>query len=339
MWGGLFGTEVRPHDDFFDIGGDSLKVVDVVIAARERGIALRSSAVFRNPTPARLAESLTVGAARVAALAEGDAPAALTEAGAQVPGAGHGDRYLAPIAPGAEVEPLFLVHSDHLTGVERETVRSWAGERPVHGLLAPGARDTAPWTGTVEELAERYAAELLQARPQGPYHLAGVGTGAVLAYETARVLRAASHQVALVALVKPAPVADGGPADPAAALRGRLARTAARFGLAGDENAEEILARMRAEGWYEDGTRAADLPRLQRASAALDLALGRYRPGPYDGPVVLLQDERDAAVTEEVWGPAATHLQVHWFEYGVESLRPILSDDEAAAVLQKEFAL
>ncbi|MCZ4604657.1 phosphopantetheine-binding protein [Streptomyces sp. HUAS 31] len=64
IWRGLFGVDVGPDDNFFDLGGDSLKVVDVVAAARKRGITFRSSAVFRNPTPSLLASSLTRDDAR-----------------------------------------------------------------------------------------------------------------------------------------------------------------------------------------------------------------------------------------------------------------------------------
>jgi acyl carrier protein len=52
------GIVVKPDDDFFELGGDSLNVVDVVLLAKERGISFRTSAVFRNPTPAGLAESV-----------------------------------------------------------------------------------------------------------------------------------------------------------------------------------------------------------------------------------------------------------------------------------------
>jgi aryl carrier-like protein len=58
IWGKLLGVEVGRDDNFFDLGGDSLKVVEVVIEARKRGVSFRSSAVFRNPTPALLAASL-----------------------------------------------------------------------------------------------------------------------------------------------------------------------------------------------------------------------------------------------------------------------------------------
>ena len=65
IWSGYFGREVSPYDDFFDLGGDSLAMIDVVVAARGYGLPLRSSVALRNPSPARLAESLTVGAASV----------------------------------------------------------------------------------------------------------------------------------------------------------------------------------------------------------------------------------------------------------------------------------
>jgi acyl carrier protein len=51
-------TDVMPDNDFFELGGDSLDVVDVVLSARKQGIEFRSSAIFRNPTPAQLAESI-----------------------------------------------------------------------------------------------------------------------------------------------------------------------------------------------------------------------------------------------------------------------------------------
>src|ERR1041384_3843325 len=64
IWSGYFGRDVSGYDDFFDLGGDSLAMIDVVAEARERGLQVRSSVALRNPSPARLAESLTIGAAQ-----------------------------------------------------------------------------------------------------------------------------------------------------------------------------------------------------------------------------------------------------------------------------------
>jgi thioesterase domain-containing protein len=347
IWANLLRADVSPHDDFFEIGGNSLKVVDAVIAARERGISFRSSAVFRNPTPARLAENLTIRARRAAGEGAPGSLTALTATDAEIArargGAGGGaDRYLVPIVEGGTGVPLFLVHSDHFVEAERDSVRTWGCERPIHGFVAPGFRGTAPWAGTIGGLAERYVGELLDAQPEGPHFLAGVGTGAVVAFEMGRVLRGRSHEVGLLAMIKPPPLgrAPGGEADGFdGALRTQLALMSWRFGLGGNESGEEVLARVRQEGWYDGETEAADLPRLQLASAAIALALRRYRPGVYDGPVVLFQDGEDAEMTAEAWGTAAADCAAYWFDYGVESLRPILVDPRVADIMQKELAL
>ncbi|MFE9423848.1 thioesterase domain-containing protein [Kitasatospora sp. NPDC006697] len=339
-WTDLFGTAVGPYDDFFDLGGDSLRVVDAVLAARGRGIGLRSSMVFRAPTPARLAEALTVGAAGQDGPDGAEPPAALTAGGERTE---DGTDPLPPPAAGAGApgpEPLFLVHSDHLFGAEHEAVRAWSAGRPVHGLRTPGTTaGTAPWQGGVEELADRFAAEVTRIQPAGPYSLAGVGSGAVLAFELARLLNACGRETAFLALVRPAvPGGQAGPADPEEALRRRLAAVTRRFGLRGDESAAEVLRRMREGGWYDGSTEAAELPRLQRAAAALAAAVARYRPGPYAGPAVLVQDARDAEGTEQVWGPVLGDCPVHWTEYGLEALRPVVADAEATRFLAEEFA-
>jgi hypothetical protein len=60
-WSGYFGRDVLAYEDFYDLGGDSLGMIDIVGRARELGLPVRSSVALRNPSPARLAESLTIG--------------------------------------------------------------------------------------------------------------------------------------------------------------------------------------------------------------------------------------------------------------------------------------
>jgi non-ribosomal peptide synthase protein (TIGR01720 family) len=65
--------EVGVHDDFFEIGGDSLLAMRIVISAAEAGIAITPRQLVRHPTIAELAA--------VAGEVEGDAPASDAEQG------------------------------------------------------------------------------------------------------------------------------------------------------------------------------------------------------------------------------------------------------------------
>ncbi|WP_411384849.1 amino acid adenylation domain-containing protein [Pseudomonas sp. MPB03] len=49
------------HDNYFMLGGDSLKVIHLQINARERGVALTLAQVYQSPTIAQLAEVLQAG--------------------------------------------------------------------------------------------------------------------------------------------------------------------------------------------------------------------------------------------------------------------------------------
>src|SRR5690606_32986862 len=53
---------------------------------------------------------------------------------------------------------------------------------------------------SVEQLASRYAAVLREQLPRGPYHLAGMCLGGIIAYEVARQLVASGHDVRTLSL-------------------------------------------------------------------------------------------------------------------------------------------
>lgn len=313
IWSGYFGREVSPYDDFYDLGGDSLGMIDIVARARELGLPVRSSTALRDPSPARLAETLTVGT--------GEGPVALPALAAGTPHRG-------PVAPEpvrvvtGPGEPLHVVHSDSHVEAERAAVASWGGPRPVTGFVPPAA--------TFEALADGLLAALLGDRPAGPYRLAGFGPGAVLAFELAHRLRLLGAEVALLALIDPPEVAVAAPVDREALLARRLTALARRFGLSGGEDVEEIHARMRRDGWYGH-LRPGDLPAVVASTVDVELAARHYRPARHDGPVVLVADRADPAV----WRRACTDLESHRLDHGIESPAAVLRDAELALVMRK----
>jgi amino acid adenylation domain-containing protein len=61
IWGEVLGVErVGVHDNFFDLGGDSLLTTHVVQKARDAGLSLRIAQVFRHQTIAQLARAATL---------------------------------------------------------------------------------------------------------------------------------------------------------------------------------------------------------------------------------------------------------------------------------------
>ncbi|MCW6006775.1 hypothetical protein K1W54_19620 [Micromonospora sp. CPCC 205371] len=342
VWSGLFGREVSPYDDFFDLGGDSFALLDMVRAVRQHGIHLRSSEAFRYSTPARLAESLTVPAS-------GPSPAlpALWSAVARL--ARDTARSWVDTPPAAAGEaPVFVLHSDGHVRREREAVLAWAGGRPVAGLPVPGSRGPVPPRYHLADLAARHLDTLVRTHTEGPVRLIGFGHHAVAAFELARQLRRAGREVAVLAMVEPPAIGDpAGPPPAAGALldlvEHRLARLAGRFGLAGGESLSEILTRMRDDGWYDEDTTPADLPGLQLAWAELARAVREYDGAgyddpAYDGPVLLFQDGLDPRPPVQSWGDLVADLRVHTFDYGLEPPSPMLGDPRLAAVMRTALA-
>ena len=61
IWGEVLGVErVGIHDNFFDLGGDSLLTTHVVQKAKDAGLSLRIAQVFRHQTIAQMARAATV---------------------------------------------------------------------------------------------------------------------------------------------------------------------------------------------------------------------------------------------------------------------------------------
>lgn len=359
LWSGYFGRPVEPDDDFFDLGGDSLAVLDIVPAAREHGLELRASQALRHPTPARLAEALTAPepgrpAPRrlldlVTAALDGGAAGEvavgreLDEAAAGRPGLRDGAASGGAVegAGGAEPpeagagRPLFVVHSDSHRAAEHAALLGFGLGRPVHGVRLPGLDGTVTDGPGVVRAAGRVA-EAVQARqPGGPVALAGFGLGAVFAFEAACALSAAGRRVEPLVLVSPA--LPGAPVPPRSTLAAeRVAVLGARFGLGDDDGPRELLERAHAAGWFTDVASAADLVAAQAARVELTAAVAGHRPGGFAGRALLAADATRLAAAEEVWRPALGQVEVCRLEHGLRSPAGALRDPRLAAALRKE---
>ncbi|WP_262401874.1 non-ribosomal peptide synthetase [Actinomadura sp. CNU-125] len=188
--------------------------------------------------------------------------------------------------------PIFIAHpAGGTTACYRQLVELLGDDQPVYGLER--FEDAPP----VEERAARYVRHLLEAQPEGAFRLGGWSFGGVLAYETARQLRAAGREVEFVALFDAGlPLAVDDESD-------TLARRFSAFAdyinetygldvaltyeeLSGlTEEAQFALVMERAAPLVDHIPPAALTHQL--TSHQDTRSLEAYRPEPYDGRVIL----------------------------------------------------
>jgi amino acid adenylation domain-containing protein len=179
IWQDLLQVErVGRHDNFFDLGGNSLLAVKLVSRLRAWTPDCPVMMVFQRPTIQALAQFLLTGSS---AGPDGPDPIVLRS--------------------GTAGAPLFFVHE--ITGHAFPYVslaRLLKKDIPVYCLQATDLARTDPGL-TVEMLANRHIAAIRRIQPRGPYRLAGWSFGGVVAYEIASQLLAAGQSVEFLGMI------------------------------------------------------------------------------------------------------------------------------------------
>jgi len=187
IWARVLNLDtVGIHDDFTELGGDSLAAQDVAARlAGELGVRLPTSAFAQAPTVAELT-------------------ALVSRASADVDTLRHPD--VLPLRTGGPGTPLFcFAGAGGLAIAMLSLAANFAGERPVYGLQAHGLERRGVPDWSVRAIARRHARHIRLLAPSGPYLLLGHSFGGLVAFEAAQQLRAAGEEVALLTIVDSAP--------------------------------------------------------------------------------------------------------------------------------------
>lgn len=277
IWSKLLGVaEVGVLDDFFELGGNSLVAVRFFARVKKDfGVSLPLSTLFQAPTIRALAAALhdqgyqeagagpAAGAARQQPLAGASTPAVAPPS----PTTAAAPPAKAPVAapllirPGTGGRPpLFFVH-DGLGEIllYRSLALRLDPGHAVYGLEPETSRGRYTHTRIVD-MARAKVERIRSVQPNGPYLLAGLCAGGVIAFEIARQLQDAGERTLFVGLIDAADVAAK--EKTLLTARSRVKRVLSALRPAENESFVAFLAGLPPTLWHK----AANLVKYEIAS-------------------------------------------------------------------------
>jgi amino acid adenylation domain-containing protein len=269
------GTVSRA-DDFFELGGDSLKAVEACFELSRLTGTSQALGLFQHASSvAELAKSLD----------------------------GAFDRgCLVPLQPTGDGAPIFCVHAHmgHVFNL-RQLAGQFAPEQKFFGLQARGLTRMEQPDVTLEAMATTYVACIRKVQPTGSYLISGYCFGSWVAVEIARQLRNAGHQVSGLFLIDPQLPQAISAQVPGASPGGQLGRFLNRLrGLSTDRMAQKLRRRLfntvrRARIRFlwlivhlSQGKRWICGLVLRQPGDAIAVMQLDYRPRAYDGDACIL---------------------------------------------------
>ncbi len=175
IWTRLLGVDtIRSTDDFFELGGDSLLGMQMLLELRRQfGVDVKIPSLFAASRLYQLAK-----------IVRDASPTATT---------------VAPIRKVGSRPAVFCVHAK-----TQFLLKALPEDYPIY-LVFGDLLHQGKQLKSVQEVAAVYVRDLLAAQSEGPYYLLGFSAGGMIAYEMAHQLLATGKKVELVALADPPP--------------------------------------------------------------------------------------------------------------------------------------
>ncbi|MEV5650885.1 amino acid adenylation domain-containing protein [Nocardia sp. NPDC052254] len=285
---------VGVDDDFYALGGNSLRSVQVVSElSKELHFDVPVGWMLSDPRPADLARRIESG------MRSGHRETTTPTFGFEV---------LLPIRTAGDKPPLFCIHpASGLSWCYRPFDEYLAEGRPIYGLQAPQIGGEVPGPRTFEEIARRYVDAIRTVQPHGPYHLLGWSLGGQLAHAVAAEIRSTGAEVALLALLDAE--ADGiDPSEVSTVTAGELVSNLGPvMGIdfvdadASAEEAARLISERLGDSLHID---AATIERMTDAYNLSINAAGNWHPPEVDTDMLYFtatKDRRAGATGHQGW--------------------------------------
>jgi acetoacetyl-CoA synthetase len=329
IWEELFGiAPIKPDDDYFQLGGDSLMAVSLIAAIEEAtGQALPISVLLEVRTIVGLTDLLS------------------------------GEMQASPGNPiqvrAGEGRPIFFLPGLSGTVLEQHgLLRRLTTPRPLYALQAPGVNGSDPLESTVPSIATCFVKAVRRVQPHGPYAIVGYSFGGLVAYEMACQLSEAGEELEHVVLLDTAIHPRFLP------LRARIRRRMRLFGLI-----HQRMRRLRKLAAFRYAVRelrhlvngvrlrlgAHEVhlgdklrlpPELERVRAAFSAAFISYRPRRYGGTLLFVRaSERPAKDADPLplWTSIAARVEVEEIPGNHYALIEEPAVERVAAILLRRF--
>ncbi|CAN5570052.1 non-ribosomal peptide synthetase [soil metagenome] len=191
-------TAVGPHDDFFALGCDSLRVLRLLAAlVDDLGVELALADVFAAPTAAELEPLVTERIAPASARRRDPRSSSSSSSPSDT-----GELLTLRVGDPAKPPVFLLPPAGGLGWCYTGLLRSLPRDRSVHVVQAPGLTDGRPEpVADLAALAARQLGAIRRIVDDGPFHVAGWSLGGMAAHAVAARARAEGGAVGAVVLL------------------------------------------------------------------------------------------------------------------------------------------
>jgi amino acid adenylation domain-containing protein len=259
----LDARPVGRDDDFFLLGGDSLRGMELQLRLRER-FGVQVGGLHEDETVCRIASAI--------------------RAAQRAPSTSRAMPVLVPLWRQGNATPLFLIHGRHGQAfVSAHFMKLLGDDQPVWAFQARGLDGRDEPHATIEAMAEDYLHALRQVRPHGPYFLGALCAGAYVAAAMARALEDAGETVLPLLLLDPPERRNGG-----------------YTGMTEEQFMRKMLARRARGGSAGPTDDPGYMRRVLRAALAFERAIDARRTRPYGGDVYMLSSRQRTSGPDEL---------------------------------------